>query len=761
MAHSKPAGPVQLSFLLFFLMATVEMHRGSSSSSERTVEMRGRKVLENDLVISPPMGWNSWNHFKCDITEKLIMETADAMVSTGLASLGYQYINLDDCWGAFNRDSRGLRGSKLPGGRTRSWREPGWRAYTGLSGWRGLTGCGIRLARAWMWRAYWAVQIEGLLGLDGGLAGLPPRGQAGLSGCRQEAKMGNLQPNSSTFPSGIKALADYVHAKGLKLGIYGDAGNRTCTLRIPGSLGNELRDARTFALWGIDYLKYDNCNNLGKSPKKRQVFKYKKMGKALKYAGRNIFFSICEWGREHPATWAPMVGNSWRTTDDIHDDWDSMTDCADQNDKWASFAGPGGWNDPDMLEVGNGGMKTEEYRSHFSIWSLSKAPLIIGCDVRNMSHETFEILSNAEVIAVNQDKLGIQGKKVKGSRDLEVWSGLLSDEKVAIVLWNRLSSPKPITAYWSDIGLHPSTIVDARDLWTHSTISSVKGQLTAIVNAHDCKISSVLFPDLKISSHRGHFKEECRILHPHVNTVTKSLPFTSFVPCKLPEVNAVDAPLFMLVVETVVGVVSPVVVDFEQNLSIVVCPVAPSNIVNINTVVVSSLDMTETMAGRVGGLPEVALDVDYEVCPVALVSKGLAEGNSNNLEIVGIESIVGGCLVNNSPSSPTQVTSPINDAKDEEEFYLDVVVGEVGTPSVNLVVSKRFVDIPILIVSEELNARLALSVSKSCVDHFDWLNVSDGEVDAIEDEFQYNLMDRQSFSSVASKRSTSKARKKK
>ncbi|XP_020694514.2 alpha-galactosidase-like [Dendrobium catenatum] len=401
MAHSKPAGPVQLSFLLFFLMATVEMHRGSSSSSERTVEMRGRKVLENDLVISPPMGWNSWNHFKCDITEKLIMETADAMVSTGLASLGYQYINLDDCWGAFNRDSRG-----------------------------------------------------------------------------------NLQPNSSTFPSGIKALADYVHAKGLKLGIYGDAGNRTCTLRIPGSLGNELRDARTFALWGIDYLKYDNCNNLGKSPKKR----YKKMGKALKYAGRNIFFSICEWGREHPATWAPMVGNSWRTTDDIHDDWDSMTDCADQNDKWASFAGPGGWNDPDMLEVGNGGMKTEEYRSHFSIWSLSKAPLIIGCDVRNMSHETFEILSNAEVIAVNQDKLGIQGKKVKGSRDLEVWSGLLSDEKVAIVLWNRLSSPKPITAYWSDIGLHPSTIVDARDLWTHSTISSVKGQLTAIVNAHDCKM---------------------------------------------------------------------------------------------------------------------------------------------------------------------------------------------------------------------------------------------------------------------------------
>ncbi|XP_020576364.1 alpha-galactosidase-like [Phalaenopsis equestris] len=400
MAHSKPA-PVRLGFLLFFLMGTVELGGGSSLASERTVKLRRRALLDNGLGRTPPMGWNSWNHFKCNLTETLIKETADAMVFSGLASLGYHYINLDDCWGAFDRDS-----------------------------------------------------------------------------------MGYLQPNSSLFPSGIKALADYVHAKGLKLGIYGDAGQRTCTKRVPGSLGYELRDARTFALWGIDYLKYDNCNNLGLSPKKR----YKKMSKALKYAGRKIFFSICEWGLEHPATWTSTVGNSWRTTDDIQDDWDTMTDRADQNNKWASFAGPGGWNDPDMLEVGNGGMKVEEYRSHFSIWSLAKAPLIIGCDVRNMSHETFEILSNAEVIAVNQDKLGIQGKKVKGNRDLEVWSGLLSDDKIAIVLWNRLSSPKPITAYWSDISLPPSTIVDARDLWAHSTISAIQGKLTAIVNPHDCKM---------------------------------------------------------------------------------------------------------------------------------------------------------------------------------------------------------------------------------------------------------------------------------
>ncbi|KAF6165180.1 hypothetical protein GIB67_000764 [Kingdonia uniflora] len=211
---------------------------------------------------------------------------------------------------------------------------------------------------------------------------------------------GNLVEKASIFPSGMKALTDYVHNKGLKIGIYGDAG------------------------YGIDYLKYDNCHSKGVSPHERYLnVRYSKMSNALLSTGRPIFFSLCEWGVEDPATWAPSLGNSWRTTGDIKDNWESMTNKADRNEAWASYAGPGGWNDSDMLEVGNGGMSTEEYCSHFSIWAISKAlgnsPLILGCDVRSMDKDTFTLLCNKEVIAVNQDKLGIQGKKVKKTGDLE------------------------------------------------------------------------------------------------------------------------------------------------------------------------------------------------------------------------------------------------------------------------------------------------------------------------------------------------------
>lgn len=323
------------------------------------------------------------------------------MVSTGLAAVGYEYINLDDCWAELDRDSQG-----------------------------------------------------------------------------------NLVPKASAFPTGIKGLADYVHSKGLKLGIYSDAGTQTCSKTMPGSLGYEEQDAKTFASWGVDYLKYDNCYNTGTSPKDR----YPVMSKALLKSGRPIFFSLCEWGAEDPATWAPTLGNSWRTTGDIEDNWNSMTSLADQNDKWASYAGPGGWNDPDMLEVGNGGMTTEEYRSHFSIWALAKAPLLIGCDIRSMDKVTFELLSNMEVIAVSQDKLGVQGKKVKKDGDLEVWAGPLTANRVALVLWNRGSSQAKITAFWSDVGLNTSTIINARDLWAHSTQSSVQGQLSAQVDSHACKM---------------------------------------------------------------------------------------------------------------------------------------------------------------------------------------------------------------------------------------------------------------------------------
>jgi alpha-galactosidase len=361
-----------------------------------------RHLSSNGLGKTPQMGWNSWNHFGCNIDDNIIRATADAMVSTGLSKAGYEYVNIDDCWGELNRDAQG-----------------------------------------------------------------------------------NLVAKASTFPSGMKALADYVHSKGLKLGIYSDAGYYTCSKTMPGSLGFEEQDANTFASWGIDYLKYDNCYNDGTNPQQR----YPKMSAALSKSGRSIFFSLCEWGVQNPATWAPNIGNSWRSTGDIQDNWDSITSRADLNDQWAAYAGPGGWNDPDMLEVGNGNMNTAEYRSHFSIWALMKAPLLIGCDITSATSETLNILSNSEVISVNQDSLGVQGKKVNQQGNLEVWAGPLSNNRVAVILWNRSSSQAAITANWGDIGLSSKSIVQARDLWAHSYLpSNLQGSLTSTVDSHDVKM---------------------------------------------------------------------------------------------------------------------------------------------------------------------------------------------------------------------------------------------------------------------------------
>ncbi|CAF1215039.1 unnamed protein product [Adineta ricciae] len=215
---------------------------------------------------------------------------------------------------------------------------------------------------------------------------------------------GTILADPVAFPNGMKALVDYVHSRKLKFGLYSDAGYRTCAGR-PGSLGYETKDANTYALWDVDYLKYDNCNTDGTKPEVR----YPVMRDALNATGRPIFYSLCEWGVDTPALWAANVGNSWRTTDDISDNWESMThtiDIARHNSR------PGGWNDPDMLRIGNGGMTNTEYISYFSLWAISKAPLLIGGDVTNMSQATLNIYLNREVIAINQDPLGIQGKKI-------------------------------------------------------------------------------------------------------------------------------------------------------------------------------------------------------------------------------------------------------------------------------------------------------------------------------------------------------------
>ena len=231
-----------------------------------------------------------------------------------------------------------------------------------------------------------------------------------LDDCWQidRANNGTIIVDSNAFPNGIKKLADYAHSKGLLFGLYSDAGEKTCAGR-PGSLDYEEIDAQTYAEWEVDYLKYDNCYNKGIKSTER----YPIMRDALNKTGRPIFYSMCNWGQENVATWARDVGNSWRTTGDITDSWESMINIIDQNNEWDKYAGPGGWNDPDMLEIGNGGMSLVEYKTHFGLWAITKAPLLIGCDITKMSWPIMEILTNSEVIAINQDSLGIQGKKIK------------------------------------------------------------------------------------------------------------------------------------------------------------------------------------------------------------------------------------------------------------------------------------------------------------------------------------------------------------
>ena len=297
--------------------------------------------LDNGLGKTPQMGWNSWNKFGCNINEKLIIDTIDALVNSGLASAGYKYINIDDCW-QISRDSDG-----------------------------------------------------------------------------------KIIVDQNNFPNGIKYLADYAHKKGLLFGIYSDAGYQTCAGR-PGSLGYEEIDAKTYAEWGVDYLKYDNCFTDGSPPEIR----FPIMRDALLKQNRPIFYSICEWGINNPATWAPKVGNSWRTTIDIYNSWESMIYIIDTNNQWHKYAGPGGWNDPDMLEVGNKGMTFEEEKIHFGLWCLSKAPLLIGTDIINISKETLEILTNPEFIVIFKILLVFKEEKyIQYNQNLKILIQLKKEQK--------------------------------------------------------------------------------------------------------------------------------------------------------------------------------------------------------------------------------------------------------------------------------------------------------------------------------------------
>jgi alpha-galactosidase len=371
------------------------------------------------LALTPPMGWNSWNKFACDVNEKLIRETADAMVSSGMKAAGYQYVVIDDCWHG-ERDSLGF-----------------------------------------------------------------------------------IQPHPERFPSGMKALADYIHSKGLKFGLYSDAGWKTCGGK-PASRGREYQDAMQYAKWGVDYLKYDWCNTEGLNAEGA----YLTMRNALYAAGRPIVFSLCEWGSNKPWEWAKKIGHLWRTTGDItncfdcivdHGTWKSwgVTVILDMQKGLRVHAGPDHWNDPDMMEVGNG-MAVNEDRAHFSMWCMLAAPLIAGNDLRNMSKETIEVLTNREVIAVNQDSLGIQGFQYSAKDSLEIWFKPLMQGEWAVCFLNRGAQAKDLSFAWKE---HPitddfskrginfnQTTFTIRDLWAKKELGKTNKPFVARVASHDVKL---------------------------------------------------------------------------------------------------------------------------------------------------------------------------------------------------------------------------------------------------------------------------------
>ncbi|HEU0207027.1 MAG TPA: glycoside hydrolase family 27 protein [Pseudolysinimonas sp.] len=304
---------------------------------------------------------------------------------------------------------------------------------------------------------------------------------------QRDPHTGELVPDPVKFPQGIAAVARSLHARGFSLGIYEDAGTETCA-GFPGSLGHEQVDAQTFARWGVDTLKYDNCNHAGRSSTRQYIARFTAMHDALLATGRPIFLAICEWGVHRPWTWAHGIGQSWRTTHDIADSYASMLEIFRQNVGLSQFAGPGGWNDPDMLEVGNGGMTPTEERTEFTLWAAMAAPLISGADIRSLDPDDLAIYSNREVIAIDQDPRGGQASLIAqngepaGSGGIWVLSKPLADGGRAVVLFNSTDSPRTISTTASAVGLRGSGF-DIRDVWSGSR-STTSGGISALVAPH-------------------------------------------------------------------------------------------------------------------------------------------------------------------------------------------------------------------------------------------------------------------------------------
>ena len=293
---------------------------------------------------------------------------------------------------------------------------------------------------------------------------------------------GNIQLNTKFHD--IKALADYVHSKGLKLGIYSSPGPKNCA-GYTGSFGHEAQDAKTYAAWGIDYLKYDLCSarSIYKSTPEIHQALYQKMGEALQSTGRPIVFSLCQYGENDPWKWgAKAGGNLWRTTGDIRDQWESMEKIGFSQIDIASYNRPGHWNDPDMLEIGNGGMTAEEYRTHMSLWSLLSAPLIAGNDLNKMSDETKSILMNGEVIAIDQDPAVHPVQRLAKQGDVEVLTRRMADGSTVVGLFNRGSAPTTASVDWKAVSAGATSKV--RDLWKHEAVAANGPSYTATVPTH-------------------------------------------------------------------------------------------------------------------------------------------------------------------------------------------------------------------------------------------------------------------------------------
>ncbi len=381
--------------LLVVLMVTAVMLCGAPRAAQTPTPR---------IAATPPMGWNSWNHFAKKIDDATVRAQADAMVSTGMREAGYLYVNIDDTWEG-ERDAQGV-----------------------------------------------------------------------------------IHTNNK-FPD-MKALADYVHGKGLKLGIYSSPGPKTCA-GFEGSYGHEEQDAQTYADWGIDYLKYDLCGlrdmmKSAESPAaahKVMLDAYTKMRDALLKTGRPIVYSLCQYGNDAVWRWGASVGgNLWRTTGDISDRYSRMAEIGFGQAGLAKYAGPGHWNDPDMLEVGNGGMNMEEYRTHMSLWALLAAPLLAGNDLTQMKPETIALLTNREVIAMDQDPAGIQGDRVSTEGPMEIWARPLAGGSKAVGLFNRHPSPMDMQVDFRQLGFQGR--VKVRDVWGAKDLGTLEGTYQARVPGH-------------------------------------------------------------------------------------------------------------------------------------------------------------------------------------------------------------------------------------------------------------------------------------